>query len=107
MTMSTTSVNPDGEAYLAAVRDELDDLPEEDRVELLEDLALHLAELSSSANRDDDAPRLDSRIGPPASYAAELRSAAGLPRESRPAPPAPPTPAGSGTRWPPPDPAVS
>ena len=91
MTMSTTSVtstmNPDGEAYLAAVRDELDDLPEEDRVELIEDLALHLAELSSSANRDDDAPRFDSRLGPPASYAAELRSAAGLPPRatSRPA----------------------
>lgn len=90
MTMSTTSVTstmtPDGEAYLAAVRDELDDLPEEERADLLEDLSLHLAELSSSANRDDDAPPLDVRLGPPARYAAELRSAAGLPPRVTPRP---------------------
>ncbi|HVE46237.1 MAG TPA: hypothetical protein VNA57_05780 [Acidimicrobiales bacterium] len=83
MTMSTTSTTPtttpEAEAYLAAVRDELDDLPEEERADLLEDLALHLAELSYPDNRDVDAPPLHVRLGPPARYAAELRSAAGLP----------------------------
>lgn len=85
MTMSTTSTSmasttsttvPEAEAYLAAVRHELDDLSEEERADLLEDLALHLGELSSPANRDEDSPPLQVRLGPPADYAAELRSAA-------------------------------
>ena len=45
MTTSTTTAESD--AYLAAVRDELDDLPEEERTDLLEDLAQHLADISA------------------------------------------------------------
>lgn len=95
MTMSTTSTStasttsttvPEAEAYLAAVRHELDDLSEEERADLLEDLALHLGELSSPANRDEDSPPLQVRLGPPADYAAELRSAAGLPPRAAPRP---------------------
>lgn len=75
MTTSTTTAESD--AYLAAVRDELDDLPEEERTDLLEDLAQHLADIS--ANRAAEGPSLVTLLGPPAQYAKELRSAADLP----------------------------
>jgi hypothetical protein len=61
--------------YLAAVEQELADLPAEDRSALLEDLALHLEALGAE---DDDRP-LAVRLGTPADYAADLRAAAGLP----------------------------
>jgi hypothetical protein len=77
--MSTSTTRPEAEAYLAAVRAELSDLPDQERGELLEDLALHLAELSTSADRDEDVSALHVRLGAPAAYAAELRAAAGLP----------------------------
>jgi hypothetical protein len=61
--------------YLAAVEHELADLPVDDRSALLEDLALHLDALAAE---DDDRP-IAVRLGPAAAYAADLRSAAGLP----------------------------
>jgi hypothetical protein len=61
--------------YLAAVEHELADLPAEDRSALLEDLALHLEAL---ADEDDDRP-IAVRLGAPATYATDLRAAAGLP----------------------------
>jgi hypothetical protein len=72
--------------YLAAVEAELADLPAEDRSALLEDLALHLEAL---ADEDDDRP-VSVRLGPAAAYAADLRSAAGLPARGGVAPSAGP-----------------
>jgi hypothetical protein len=61
--------------YLAAVEHELADLPAEDRSALLEDLGLHLEALAAEQDERDIAVRL----GAPSAYAADLRSAAGLP----------------------------
>ena len=69
------STDPEAETYLAAVRAELVDLPDEERGELLEDLALHLAELVT----DEGEETLRQRLGDPTTYAADLRAAAGLP----------------------------
>jgi hypothetical protein len=75
--MSAPAHTPTQQAhdYLAAVERELDDLPAEERTALLEDLAPHLEALGAE---DDDRP-VAVRLGPPAAYAADLRSAAGLP----------------------------
>src|SRR5688500_59282 len=59
--------------YVAAVRAALADLPPHERDELLEDLPEHLAEVVA----EDDGSLRD-RLGPPESYAAELRASAGL-----------------------------
>ncbi len=60
--------------YLEGVRAALSDLPEQVREELLEDLPDHLAEVYA-----EDTGPLAQRLGSPASYAAELRAAAGIP----------------------------
>ena len=60
--------------YLARVDAALADLPADDRGELLDELAAHLDELAA----EGDGP-LESRLGTPEEYAAELRSSAGLP----------------------------
>ncbi|MFN2538590.1 MAG: hypothetical protein ABR549_10635 [Mycobacteriales bacterium] len=73
MTAPTTS--PEAQAYLEAVDLELVDLPGEERRELLDDLALHLAELDD----DPDVTSFEARLGSPADYARDLRDAAGLP----------------------------
>jgi len=74
--MSAPAVTPtQASDYLAAVEQELTDLPAEDRSALMEDLALHL---EAMASEDDDRP-LAVRLGAPAVYAADLRAAAGLP----------------------------
>ena len=74
---ATPTTTREAEAYLAEVRDQLADLGEEERADLLEDLAQHLADISSEeGNADSD---LRALLGDPASYAAELRAAAGLP----------------------------
>lgn len=65
-------------AYLEDVRDAMTDLDPGVRDGLLDDLPEHLAEVAAA----DPSP-LQSRLGPPAAFAAELRSAAGL----APAPP--------------------
>jgi hypothetical protein len=69
----------DAHDYLTAVERELDDLPAEERTALVEDLALHLEAL---AGEDDDRP-IAVRLGDPVAYAADLRSAAGLPARSQ------------------------
>lgn len=65
------SASPDIAAYAAQVRAALADLPEQQRVELLEDLEDHLAEVVADAG-----PPLEARLGPPADYARDLRLAA-------------------------------
>jgi hypothetical protein len=62
--------------YLDALRAELTDVPESERDALLEDVA---------SSGDDDAA-LEARLGPPAQFARELRSEAGLQTAGGPAP---------------------
>ena len=74
---ATPTTTREAEAYLAEVREHLIDLGEEERAELLEDLAQHLADIcTDEENVESD---LRDLLGEPASYAAELRAAAGLP----------------------------
>lgn len=73
--MSSPTVAERAQDYLAAVEHELGDLPADDRAALLEDLAQHLDALSAE---HDDRP-VAVRLGPPTTYAADLRAAAGLP----------------------------
>lgn len=72
----TTTVHARSEVtvYLDQVRRYLDDLPEAERDDLLEDLEQHLSEVLA----EGDEP-LAVRLGSPADYAAELRQSAGLP----------------------------
>lgn len=72
----TTTVHAPREvaAYLEQVRVYLDDLPEGERDDLLDDLEQHLSEVLA----EDDEP-LAARLGTPEDYAAELRQSAGLP----------------------------
>lgn len=60
-------------SYIEAVEQHLDDLPEGERRELLEDLSDHLREVAAEGEGT-----LEDRIGPPEKYAAELRVSAGL-----------------------------
>ena len=73
--MTAPVTSPSAQAYLAAVKAELADLPADERTELLEDLELHLDSVEAEGG---DLP-LTARLGPAADYAAELRAAAGLP----------------------------
>lgn len=68
----TTTLTRDAADFYAAVCAELADLPDEDRAELLEDVEQHLAEVAAEGEGQH-------RLGTPEAYAAELRSAAGLP----------------------------
>jgi hypothetical protein len=77
--MSTTTVRADIAAFAAAVRSHLDDLPADDVDELVDGLE---ADLSDQAAEADDA----FEIPDAASYAAELRAAAGLGERVAPAP---------------------
>lgn len=70
---ATTTERPDVGAYLAAVREELADLRPDERDDLLAEVETSLLE----AAEESDAP-IAARLGPPADFAAELRSAAGL-----------------------------
>lgn len=78
--MSAATTSAAAQAYLAAVGRELADLPEPDRADLLEDLTLHLAALEE----EQDERSLEARLGPAVTYAAELRSSAGLPPRQAP-----------------------
>lgn len=75
--MSTTTTDPrlDQRAtdYLDAVRAHLADLPTDERDDLIDDLEAHVHEVASAT----DGP-LDDALGPPATFAAELRASAGL-----------------------------
>lgn len=72
MTGMTTTSSFEVEEYLHAVQAALADLPAETREDLIEDLPDHLAEVLAEGGS------LRDRLGDPAEYAAELRSAAGL-----------------------------
>jgi hypothetical protein len=72
--MSATTTDPQVRDYLSAVERFLDDLPEHERRDLIEDLEEHLTEVAA----EGDGTLVD-RLGPPDSYAAELRASAGLP----------------------------
>jgi hypothetical protein len=74
MTSATTARQAEVGEYAAAVRAALADVPADRSAELLEDLEEHLAEVAA-----DGEESLESRLGPPAAYARELRTAAGLP----------------------------
>lgn len=65
------NASSDVTAYAAQVRAALADLPEQQRLDLLEDLEDHLAEVAA-----DTGEPLEARLGPPAAYAQELRQAA-------------------------------
>jgi hypothetical protein len=62
------------ETYLDELRVCFADLPAAERIELLDDVAEHLAEVADEVG----GPLVD-RLGPPQQYAAELCAAAGLP----------------------------
>ena len=72
-------------AYVREVRAELADLPIEDVDDLTGGMEADLTELAAECGGD-----LAGRLGSPQLYAAELRSAAGLPEPA----------ARSGRRWP-------
>lgn len=68
------------EAYLAAVRDGLADLPAAERTELLHDLEAHLADVVAEFEADREPVTdvaLTHRLGRPEDYAADLRESAG------------------------------
>jgi hypothetical protein len=72
--MTTDTVPQDVKAYLSAVRARLDDLPAEERDDLLADVEPSILDSAE----ESDAP-VALRLGPPESFADELRAAAGLP----------------------------
>ena len=72
--MSAVTLGTDAQGYAAAVRSHLDDLSAEEVEELAGGLDADLAELAAESPEP-----LAVRLGNPAGYAEELRSAAGLP----------------------------
>lgn len=68
-----TTVSPEVDVYLSAVRAALADLPAEERDDLLVEVEASLADAAA----ESDAP-VAARLGPPDEFAAELRTAAGL-----------------------------
>lgn len=77
--MTTIALTPEGEAFLARVRDELADLPPDERDELLEDIESHLAEVAGEGET-----ALAARLGSAEEFAQELRNSAGLPPRTAP-----------------------
>ncbi|TDD72059.1 hypothetical protein E1262_04950 [Jiangella aurantiaca] len=80
--MSTTraTAHPAVATYVAAVREELRDLPADELAEIAEDVRDHLDHVAAEYGDDVTAGVLIDRLGAPAAYAAELRAAAGLPQ---------------------------
>lgn len=73
----TTDTPITAAAYADLVRAELTDLPPDDLASMVEGLDAHLAEIAADGQAD-----LVAALGAPAAYAAELRSAAGLPAKA-------------------------
>jgi hypothetical protein len=71
---ATTTVPPEVQQYLNAVRAELRDLPEAERNDLLAEVESSLVETAKEGGA------VSARLGPPEEFAAELRIAAGLHR---------------------------
>jgi hypothetical protein len=63
--------------YLAAVGHNLAGIPTDERHEILEEVAEHLADVAAELGPDADAAALVARLGTAKAYAAELRAAAG------------------------------
>ncbi len=78
--MTAPTTTPEITRYTEAVRAALADLSAEDRDDLMEDVEPHLAEVAA-----EQSGSLEGRLGPPADYAAELRTSAGLPVGADPA----------------------
>jgi hypothetical protein len=72
MSVITDDTSAEVEAYLAAVRATLSDLPPAERDDLLAEVESSLREAA------DDTGSIGTRLGSPAEFAAELRTAAGL-----------------------------
>ncbi|MEJ7891452.1 MAG: hypothetical protein WKF94_02295 [Solirubrobacteraceae bacterium] len=79
--MTMTTIPDDARVYLAAVRSRLDDLPADEREDLLADVE---SAVLDSAD-ETDAP-IAARLGSPERFADELRTAAGLPPRTDPPP---------------------
>jgi hypothetical protein len=79
--VSTTrrTAQPAVATYVAAVRDELGDLPPDELAEIAEDVRDHLDHVAAEYGDGVTVAVLIDRLGAPAAYAAELRAAAGLP----------------------------
>jgi len=73
MTTATTDAALDADQYLRDVSPHLAALPDDERAELLDDLAQHLREIAA-----EEGPPLLERLGPPDAYAAELLASAGV-----------------------------
>lgn len=71
--MTTTHATNEVESYLADVRARLIDIPDEERAELLDDVATHVHEVAT----EHGAENLRERLGPPEEFADELRASAG------------------------------
>jgi len=78
---ATTALPPDVDAYLAAVRAALTDLPAAERDDLVAEVEVSLLDAASEGGP------IAARLGPPEEFAAELRSAAGLDTPAVPAEP--------------------
>ncbi len=73
-----TTLSP-AAAYVDAVRAALADLPADDLAEIVEDVRDHVDQVAAELPDGATAAALEARLGTPADYAAELRSAAGYP----------------------------
>jgi hypothetical protein len=76
--VTTTTRSREAEDYLGRVAAALADLPDDDRRDVLEEVAGHVDEVAG----ESEAP-LVARLGSPEDYAAELRASAGLPAAER------------------------
>lgn len=75
----TISLPTEARQYIDEVRAQLDDLPAEDRDELLADVEMSVVEAAA-----EDPSSITLRLGTPAAFASELRAAAGLPAAEMP-----------------------
>jgi hypothetical protein len=78
----STTTDTEVAAYLDRLRRELAGLPADEIEEILQDLEPQLAAIA--AGLDDEPVSLADRLGDPAEYARELRSAMGVPAEPEP-----------------------
>lgn len=72
------NAHPAVATYLAAVRDELSDLPADELADITDDVREHLDQVAAEFGDGLTIGALIDRLGAPAAYAAELRAAAGL-----------------------------
>ena len=73
-----TTLSP-AATYVDAVHAALADLPADDLADIIEDVRDHVEQVLAELGEDATTGALEERLGKPADYAAELRSAAGYP----------------------------